>query len=156
MTLLPMFHSRLNLLSSPDGSQGDHSFAGGVQAAYQGGEKLTLAAGFAAGGFRNESRLADTLYAGIRAPRGRLATSQATYDLDRLGKFILVFMYGWGWDRDDATGLKKQSLYLDIKYVIPVKKLNIQPRVRVWRESNNLDEAYMLKIRPELILSAGF
>ncbi len=150
LSLIPLLHLRTNVARS--GDESNTSASGGLDVAIKLNKVITIKTGFAAGGYSNDSQKDDSGYVAT-APMGMLATL-GTDIKPGLGKIMFTAKYSTWEDRE--SGPKNLSLHTDLKYSIPVKKLAIMPRFRMWSYFNDENDNKSFHFRPEIFLISKF
>jgi hypothetical protein len=166
ISLLPVMHVRTNAYRSGDEDHKytDHSLAGGCDIVYSPIEALGIKVGLAGGMYKNECQKGDSINIDDdpqlepvpqTAPLGILLNSGITV-LPGYGKASVFFAFVQARDREADPSLKNNTLFWDIKYGMPIKKLTIMPRCRIWYDTREDYDDAVTMLRPELILMANF
>jgi len=162
VSLLPVMHTRFNAYRSLDLEDANHTIAGGLDAKMNLRDNLCANIGAAGGMFDNSCNENDSIDANKDgkkdpqiAPLGMLFTAGIAYT-DKIGKAMVDFTFGQTRDSEASPALNNNTLFWDIKYNLPVKSLTFTPRMRIWYYSTEDSDKTELRLRPELILKAGF
>ncbi len=176
ISLLPAMHVRLNAFRSIDTvntestwDDANHSIVGGCDLTIKPMENFTVKIGGAGGMYNNECQVNDSTLVGsdndgtldllkpvtMCSPLGILANAKLTYE-PGFGKAIVDFSFGRSRDREHSPALNNNLFFWDIKYNMPIKSLNVMPRMRIWYFKTEKSNATETRLRPELILKASF
>lgn len=166
VSLLPVMHVRTNLYRSEDLDKANHSIAGGCDLNVKLIEAFGVKLGLAGGMYNNSCQenddsadidqdvLVDAPVT-LTSPLGILFNSGITV-LPGFGKAMVNFSFGRSRDREDSPVINNDLLFWDIKYAMPIKKLTIMPRVRIWYFPETEKKPTEARLRPELIFMASF
>ncbi len=150
--ILPVMHLRTNVYRSADLAEANHSMCGGLDLKLNPIKQLGLSAGFAVGGYKNDSQKDDAGYS-ASSPFGLLAMF-GTVVKPGFGKAMVTFKFSNWKDREaDPTN---SMIHFDLKYSIPVLKLTLMPRMRIWHYTNSETDATTTDLRPELFFIGKF
>lgn len=149
---LPVMHLRTNVYTSADKEEANHSLTGGIDIGIKPVQQLGINLGYAVGGFSNDA----VATAGSEsAPLGMLTNATITVQ-PGYGKASVLFNFGMTKDREADPVINNNLIHFDFKYAMPVKSLTIMPRVRIWNFTNSEDDAFELRVRPELFFMGKF
>jgi hypothetical protein len=165
ISVLPAMHVRFNAFRSQDLEDANHTIAGGCDVALKLNNAVAMRAGASGGMYNNDCQEHDSIDAdnnGIKdtpvtqtSPLGMLMTAGITYS-SNFGKALVDFYFGRARDRELAPALNNNVFFWDIRYGIPIKSLTIMPRMRIWYQKQEKNDATKTMLRPELILKASF
>lgn len=160
LLFLPVMHMRTNVFESADKKESDVSLAGGIDIGIKPVKQFGATAGVAVGGMKNKSQEDDAGYAAT-APFG-LLTELGLVVQPGFGKAMVTFkMSNWK-DREvenaDGDVISNSMIHFDFKYAIPILKLTIMPRMRIWHYTNSDadDKSATTDLRPELFFIGKF
>lgn len=160
LSFLPVMHMRTNVFESTDKEESNLSVAGGMDIGIKPVDQFGATVGFAVGGYNNTCQEDDAGYV-ASAPFG-LLTEVGLVVKPGFGKAILTFRYSNWKDREvenaDGDVISNSMIHFDVKYGIPILKLTLMPRFRVWHYINSDadDESATTDLRPELFFIGKF
>ena len=154
LIIAPMGYLRTTIAQSSDGSTSNNSAAAGLDAKAVVNKAVTLTAGFAVGGYKNDAQSADTTIAQVQ-PSGALAKICAIVK-PGFGTLNAGLTFGQWKDALSAPDRRNRLIFGSLKYGIPVKNLTIEPWLRGWYYFDNQTDVTKLKIRSELSLIGSF
>lgn len=159
ISIIPTGHFIFNNIRSQDHEEASHTVEGGLELKMQPIEKLSILLGAAGGLSNNDAQKDDTYEEGksyvASSPLGMLLKTKIRF-VPSFGRVMAEFRYGRSRDRDALEIVNYDLFHWDLKYAMPVKKLTIMPRFRVWYSFNSNEEHSVVEIRPALILKAAF
>ncbi len=158
LTLNPCVHLRTNVYRSSYTGKSNSSLVGGLDFEYYPVKLLSFRAGFAIGGYKNNSQKDEPNYDTLEtSPLGMLTVASISVN-PNFGKGILIYKWSNSKDRKESESMKNNMMHLDVKYEFPINKLTIMPGIRIWYAYKNISDnvSTTMEIQPELILKACF
>jgi hypothetical protein len=153
ITATPELSARTNVYRSTDYKKANHSAAGGLDVTAKPIKGFLLKAGFAYGQYSNSAIVTGTTTQ--IDPAGFLLNDGLAYTLPFMS-ILLDHSFGMCNDRHATTKVSQFLNFWDLKFPIPITKLTLIPRIRVWYYGNSSDDHDKLWIRPEFNLKAAF
>lgn len=154
ISIIPTGHFILNNFRSTDHEDASHTVEGGLELKMKPTDNLSILLGAAGGLYNNEALEDDSSYV-ASAPLGMLLRTKIRF-VPSYGRVMAEFRYGRSRDREMKDVVNYDLFHWDLKYAMPVKKITIMPRFRMWYSFNSNEEHNALEIRPALILKAAF
>lgn len=165
-TVLSNFNIKTNHFSSANYEERDHMYATGIDIGLNPVDCLGMNFSFGIGGFSNASIEGDSIIDPLGMVVGIIHEYQPIVYLFKscfdvyppYGKYEFDIHFSQGKDRalSASNQVKRNFMYYNTSYAMPIKKLVIQPRFRFYHYFNSKDDKAIIKLQPELILKAMF